>query len=148
MLSTLKLSNRENGADVHRIIMHYNYEHYANHVRKYDNYVALYGFLRSLSFLCSSIFILLFIFELRTIDFCESVDWKSIFILAILFCITYLYYLGFIKFYRRYTLENLMSILVDKQFEGYINSSAHSCSKIAQDIFYKLVGKNNSDRRI
>lgn len=122
LLSTLKLSNRENGADVHRIIMHYNYENYANHVRKYDNYVALYGFLRSLSLLCSSIFILLFIFKLRTIDFCGPVDWKSIFILAILFCVTYLYYLGFIKFYRRYTLENLMSILVDEQFEGSINS--------------------------
>ena len=74
LLSTLKLTNRENGADVHRIIMHYNYEHYTNHVKKYDNYVALYGFLRSLCLLCSSIFILLFIFELRTIDFCESVD--------------------------------------------------------------------------
>lgn len=122
LLSILKLSNRENGADVHRIIMHYNYEHYTNHVRKYDNYVALYGFLRSLCLLCSSIFILLFIFELRTIDFGESVNWKSIFILAVLFCVTYLYYLGFIKFYRRFTLENLMSILVDNQFEGNINT--------------------------
>lgn len=122
LLSILKLSNRENGADVHRIIMHYNYEHYTNHVRKYDNYVALYGFLRSLCILCSSIFILLFIFELRTIDFGESVNWKSIFILAVLFCVTYLYYLGFIKFYRRFTLENLMSILVDNQFEGNINT--------------------------
>ena len=122
LLSILKLSNRENGADVHRIIMHYNYEHYTNHVRKYDNYVALFGFLRSLCLLCSSIFILLFIFELRTIDFGESVNWKSIFILAVLFCVTYLYYLGFIKFYRRFTLENLMSILVDNQFEGNINT--------------------------
>lgn len=122
LLSILKLSNRENGADVHRIIMHYNYEHYTNHVRKYDNYVALYGFLRSLCLLCSSIFILLFIFELRTIDFGESVNWKSIFILAVLFCVTYLYYLGFIKFYRRFTLENLMSILVDNQFKGNINT--------------------------
>lgn len=30
--------------------------------------------------------------------------------------------LGAIKFYRRYTLENLMNILVDEQFEGSINS--------------------------
>ena len=53
-LKALKLSQRDSDADVHRIIMHYNYEHYTNHIRKYDNYIALYGFLRSLSLLCNS----------------------------------------------------------------------------------------------
>lgn len=125
-LSELKLSQRDSDADVHRIIMHYNYEHYTNHVRKYDNYIALYGFLRSLSLLCSSIFIFLFIAELRTIDFYATIDWKAIFILSALFCVTYLYYLGFIKFYRRYTLENLMSILVDDNFNGDIAVQANN----------------------
>lgn len=106
--------------------MHYNYEHYANHVRKYDNYIALYGFLRSLSLLCSSIFIFLFIAELKTIDSNNTIDWKAIFILSALFCVTYLYYLGFIKFYRRYTLENLMSILVDDKFNGDIDNHANN----------------------
>ena len=128
MLSKLKLSNREPGADVHRIIMHYNYEHYNNHVRKYDNYVALYGFLRCLSLLCSSIFIIFFIVELMTINYMASVDWKAVAILSALFCITYLYYLGFMKFYRRFTLENLMSILVDERFAGNINNSLFTLS--------------------
>lgn len=126
LLEKLKLSQRDNNADVHRVLMHYNYEHYANHVRKYDNYIALYGFLRSLSLLCSSIFIFLFIAELKTIDSNNTIDWKAIFILSALFCVTYLYYLGFIKFYRRYTLENLMSILVDDKFNGDITVQANN----------------------
>ena len=126
LLEKLKLSQRDNDADVHRVLMHYNYEHYANHVRKYDNYIALYGFLRSLSLLCSSIFIFLFIAELKTIDSNNTIDWKAIFILSALFCVTYLYYLGFIKFYRRYTLENLMSILVDDKFNGDIDNHANN----------------------
>lgn len=126
LLEKLKLSQRDNDADVHRVLMHYNYEHYANHVRKYDNYIALYGFLRSLSLLCSSIFIFLFIAELKTIDSNDTIDWKAIFILSALFCVTYLYYLGFIKFYRRYTLENLMSILVDDKFNGDITVQANN----------------------
>ena len=126
LLEKLKLSQRDNDADVHRVLMHYNYEHYANHVRKYDNYIALYGFLRSLSLLCSSIFIFLFIAELKTIDSNNTIDWKAIFILSALFCVTYLYYLGFIKFYRRYTLENLMSILVDDKFNGDITVQANN----------------------
>lgn len=114
----LQLSHRREGDDIHRVLMHYNYEHYGNHVRKYDNYVALYGFLRSLSFLCSSIFLFLLLVELRTIDFEAPIDWQAIAILGLLFCITYLYYLGFIKFYRRFTLENLMSIVADKDLKG------------------------------
>lgn len=126
LLEKLKLSQRDNDADVHRVLMHYNYEHYANHVRKYDNYIALYGFLRSLSLLCSSIFIFLFIAELKTIDSNNTIDWKAIFILSAFFCVTYLYYLGFIKFYRRYTLENLMCILVDDKFNGDITVQANN----------------------
>lgn len=40
--------------DAHRFVMHYVYEHCHEHIVKFDNYVALYGFLRSLSFvLCT-----------------------------------------------------------------------------------------------
>ena len=55
-----------------------------------------------------------------------SIDWNAVIILAALFCVTYLYYLGFIKFYRRYTLENLMSILVDEQLNGAIENQANN----------------------
>ncbi|MDO5430564.1 hypothetical protein D7V92_17935 [Parabacteroides sp. CH2-D42-20] len=109
----LSLPSMDEGKDIHRIIMHYCYENYRNHIPKYDNYVALYGFLRSLSFLSSSLFIYCFWIELRTIDLYSSIDWLAIIALTLLFCVTYVFYLGFVKFYRRYTLENLMSITVD-----------------------------------
>ena len=63
-----------------------------------------------------------------TINYKASVDWKAVAILSALFCITYLYYLGFMKFYRRFTLENLMSILVDERFVGNINNSLFTLS--------------------
>lgn len=47
----------------------------------------------------------------------SNIHWKTITIQNHRFV-----HLGFIKFYRRYTLENLMSILVDEQFEGSLNS--------------------------
>lgn len=40
----------EKDIDAHRFVMHYVYEHCHEHIVKFDNYVALYGFLRSLSF--------------------------------------------------------------------------------------------------
>lgn len=129
LLKKLSLSPKKEGYDVHRILMHYNYEHYENHIRKYDNYIALYGFLRSLSLLCSSIFVFLLRMELRTIDIQDNVDWTAILILVILFCVTYLYYLGFVKFYRRYTLENLMSIVVDEHLTKEIAKSVKQQSK-------------------
>lgn len=125
LLVLLQLSERREGDDIHRILMHYNYEHYPNHVRKYDNYVALYGFLRSLSLLCSSILWFLVGVEIPTINFQAPVDWQAVFVLIAMFCITYLYYLGFIKFYRRFTLENFMSIVADKELRGN-NSSGEN----------------------
>ncbi len=89
--------------------------YYPAHVRKYDNYVALYGFLRSISLLSNFIFIYLLIAELKTIKFDAEVDWAAIWALPVLFLATYLYYLGFIKFYRRYTLENFMCIVADER---------------------------------
>ena len=118
LLELLKMTKRNGNTDVHRVLMHYNYENYNNHIRKYDNYVVLYGFLRSLSLLCSSIFIFLLVVEIRTIKFGCEIDWAAIAVLIVTFCITYLFYLGFIKFYRRYTLENFMSIVADEKLDG------------------------------
>lgn len=88
LLQLLKMTERNGHTDVHRVLMHYNYEKYNNHIRKYDNYVALYGFLRSLSLLCSSIFIFLLVVELRTIKFDSEIDWAAIAVLIVTFCIT------------------------------------------------------------
>lgn len=171
-------------ADVHRIVMHYVYEHCHMHQVKFDNYVALYGLLRSVSltFCFSFIFMLTRMFLYQDISDEKPVnyliyfstlciviliifillgsllaksDWKwlkkkkidsliisysdiSLFIIVILisiisfitvttvytgkvgemlqfcgmFLATYVSYLGFAKFYRRFTLENYMALLI------------------------------------
>ena len=162
--------------DVHRVVMHYVYEHCPMHQVKFDNYVALYGFLRSVTFtfnlfflwqlvkiyvnvehLWSStwgfimmilmiVFVVFFMFlllltghqlkeclsekcnqKIQTIGewilgimvimsvaivFMTSGFSKEHLQLLFLFIATYISYLGFAKFYRRFTLENFMALLV------------------------------------
>jgi len=80
----LSLSPIDENKDIHRVIMHYCYENYKNHVPKYDNYVALYGFLRSLSLLLSSMFVYCLWIEVLTIDIHSDVDWLAICVLVLL----------------------------------------------------------------
>lgn len=167
--------------DVHRVVMHYVYEHCQMHQVKFDNYVALYGLLRSVAF----VFCLSFIFQIlrlfyshplpdtevlriivpcvqigvifflsliiilfpikikakkdhvvkviKIIDVLFVIFMSGLGILAIffiafmanytnisgeimqlcfMFIATYISYLGFAKFYRRFTLENFMAILI------------------------------------
>ena len=44
-------------SDIHRLVMHYVYETCQQHIAKYDNYVALYGFLRSLTLIFNLAFL-------------------------------------------------------------------------------------------
>lgn len=98
--------------DSHRLIMHFVNINIPNAMRKVDNYVALYGFLRSMSLALSLVFIIVFISAIRTIDFCARIEWPIIFILCVLFVAPSVAYLGYLKFYRRHTLENFMAFLV------------------------------------
>ena len=154
--------------DIHRIVMHYVYEHCQQHIAKYDNYVALYGFLRSITLIFNLsllyvvyrffryiyhgdiismgtfIVILLYCFILYVyasywgklkeentilsiiagivlilfVSIMMSVkeDVEEISQMILLMLATYISYLGYTKFYRRFTLENLMSLLVCKEF--------------------------------
>lgn len=173
-------------AEMHRIVMHYVYEKCLQHQTKYDNYVALYGFLRSIAMVfCIFSNFLIVTFFIKNFD-CFRSNWNGaiafytppvifVVILAmyawisvnrtekkekslgltieikwmnnILFGISliviflstifvyvlmdagiksfipdliqiasfvfasYISYLGFAKFYRRFTLENFMSLL-------------------------------------
>lgn len=97
--------------DYHRIILHYVYLNIQSSQRKTDNYVALYGFLRSICLLSSMTFLLVLIMSFKTIDISAPCDWKIIGVLCFLYFVSYLTYLGFVKFYRRYTLENFMALL-------------------------------------
>ena len=97
--------------DYHRIILHYVYLNIASSQRKTDNYIALYGFLRSICLLSSMTFLIVLALSLKTIDLSAPVDYRIVGVLCFLYFVAYLTFLGFMKFYRRYTLENFMALL-------------------------------------
>lgn len=101
--------------DFNRILNQYYYEKFDKHILKFDNYVALYGFCRCLSLIfcltTSSLFLL----------FCFSNAVKFSSQLVILFCLSgflsFVFFMAFMKFYRRYTLECFMCLVIDKTLE-------------------------------
>ena len=100
----------ENGnGDFFRPISHYYYEKFDTHALKFDNYVALYGFTRSLSFIFC-IYCLLIAVSI----FFQSYLWLYSVVGIILSTgLSYIFYLAFVKFYRRFTLEGLMCLVID-----------------------------------
>lgn len=106
----LYYDGKTNKFDFHRIITHYAYEYSNNHQNKMSNYVALYGFLRTL---CLIFNLLTIYFIARTILF-SSFDLINLVVISILLSICYISFMAFMKFYRRYTLEGLMVISIDK----------------------------------
>lgn len=98
--------------DNHLIIMHYVNINVPNASRKVDNYVALYGFLRSMSLAFSILFVMALGSSISTINTEAIVDWHIICTLCVLSIAPSVSYLAYLKFYRRHTLENLMAFLV------------------------------------
>lgn len=99
--------------DSHRMILHYVYHNISSSQRKTDNYIALYGFLRCISFIFCIAFDALFVYALTTINFSAQISWKLVAEVIILFFVAYVSYLGFTKFYRKYTLENYMALVTE-----------------------------------
>jgi hypothetical protein len=107
-------------ADYHRIIMHYVYLNIPNSQRKADNYVAIYGFLRALTFIACSFFVFLCVRESITIWNYVSNDGVTLyfdrtvfFVFIFMFFLCNILFMGFVKFYRRFTLENFMALITD-----------------------------------
>lgn len=93
--------------DYHRFIYHYVYEYQKQHTVKLDNYVALYGFLRSITFIfnCVSLYFTYLWYDKPS---------KDLFFLCLIsYLVTYIFFMSFIKFYRRFTLESFMCLVTD-----------------------------------
>lgn len=92
------------GNDYFRIIYHFIFENSEKHSSKLQNYVALYGFCRNISF------VFLVSFWLSLYFFTNGKhNYYSIIIYSLL---SFIFFTGFVKFYRRYTLEALMGVTV------------------------------------
>lgn len=112
--------NLDMNSDFHRIIYHYEYEHLNRHSIKLDNYVALYGFLRSITFICNCVFMWLFgWYACPSFRYFNDYtpNWKFVLLLCIMAFATYLFFMGFMKFYLRFTLESFMCLVVDTSYK-------------------------------
>lgn len=101
--------------DLHRIVMHYVFLNIPESHSKTDNYLALYGFLRAMSLCFCLLFDYLLVKYLLTLNFDYAINWTAICYLSVIYLISVLLFLGFMKFYRRFTLENYMAILTTNQ---------------------------------
>ncbi len=116
LMAFLGIKGMKRDSDFHRIIYHYEYEQMNAHSIKMDNYVALYGFIRATAF----IFNILCFWILVTVGvpaiFDNSFDSHLFLMLFVLGSISYIFFLAFMKFYRRFTLESLMSLVSDTSY--------------------------------
>lgn len=104
---TNKIPKEIGGYDFFRILQHYAYEQTQNHQSKLINYVVLYGFLRSMTFIC----VILFWFLIYIKIFVNSNNIPFEYLL-ITIAISYIFFMAFMKFYRRYSLEVMMIIAI------------------------------------
>ena len=108
-----KLLNIRTGLhdDLFRLAYHYVYEFSNQHQTKIQNYVALYGFCRNICL----VFVITFWISFLTLIYRAieggAVSYISISTLLSFFFV-YVFYVGFVKYYRRYTLEVLMAFAV------------------------------------
>lgn len=102
---TFDIKNQDNFL----LIYHYTIENSKNHISKFNNYVALYGFSRSISFL-----LILNFWGLLIYQFLINNNYFELFTLLMLFIISlisYIFYLSYCKFLRRYSMEVIMTFL-------------------------------------
>ena len=106
--------------------MHYVYLNIETCQRKVDNYVAMYGFLRAMALITCFLFDYLLIDQIKYSCHIVKVfgmsncviNWKCIGILVVILIVANLLYMGFVKFYRRFTLENYMALLTEKPWKA------------------------------
>lgn len=117
LMAYLQIDIKSSKSDFHRIIYHYEFERNPAHARKIDNYVALYGFLRSITLVLNIYIIYIFWYKvLPTISIHESFDSSLFFYVLAFWLIEYIFFMGFMKFYRRMTLESFMCLVTDTSF--------------------------------
>lgn len=104
-------------------IYHYCVENSPNHLSKIQNYVALYGLMRNTAYVCaiaawgtlinSGYFLITAIAQRDTPSF-SIVKFIILFTSIAIFSI---FYLGFSKFYKRYSTEVIMAFSVSYEYE-------------------------------
>ncbi|EGR2026956.1 hypothetical protein [Vibrio cholerae] len=110
--SKMKIENGIDG-DYLRLLYHFVFENSERHAGKLQNYVALYGLTRNVSF----VFIVLFWGALYSYFFATQFNIGQVHIFSFA-ALAYIFYIGFIKFYRRYSLEAVMAASIFSEKNG------------------------------
>lgn len=108
--------------DYHRIVMHFVYINYPTCQKKIDNYVALYGFLRSITLILCIFTDLLLFLAIKSINIHSKFDKTSILLILFVWISSILSCLAYVKFYRRFTLENYMSLLSGNKQNSHLSN--------------------------
>lgn len=94
--------------DLFMFAYHFAVENAPNHLPKMQNYVALYGFLRTLTFISVLIYWSLW---WHTISGAVAIS-TGVCLMGAATVLTYLMFMAFVKFYRRFSLEALMAMAI------------------------------------
>lgn len=98
--------------DFHKYLIHYCYENSHSHQHKLMNYVALYGFMRVVTFILNCYcYYLIYNLTNYNIDF-QNGKPTPIVVIVFFLILTFISYLAYLKFYRRYSQENLMLLMI------------------------------------
>lgn len=97
-------------SDFFRFVYHHALENSPVHVGKMQNYVALFGFHRAMSFLCC------LLFWVGVVSFFAMQEERSLRVVLVFSALSLLFFFGFAKFYRRFSLEALMAMAVSYSY--------------------------------
>ncbi len=98
-------------ADFFRVYYHYAMEKCPNHYAKFQNYVALYGFTRTITLIA----VILFWYSVGQALSCRIELSICLWTIPMMAAFSYLMYASFNKFYRKFSLEVLMAVCANYQ---------------------------------
>lgn len=108
-----KKFNEIRNSDFFRIIQHFTFDNTQNHNSKFTNYIALYGFLRTMTLILNVLF---WYFVIHFI-LIEEYSLLSLTILILTAILGYSFFMAFMKFYRKYTLQGFMVLVANKEIK-------------------------------
>lgn len=107
-------SNSEYGdADMHRIVHEYYYNKCDCIRHTMDNYVGIYDLMRSLTLIMVIASWLVIFKNLKSFMWLAPINVRAVFLICIFLALTLLFFMAFMKFYRRYTLESYICLASD-----------------------------------
>lgn len=121
--------------DFFRLVYHFAVENAPTHFPKMQNYVALFGFFRAFSLIALFVFWSQIFYSLASIDLYSSFDTAAVGMILATGFLSYVFFVGFLKFYRRFSLEAIMAaIVVFEPPRGFEKKTRRSGLTWAQEV--------------